>query len=119
MNNGTERQASELSPLDAYALAEAGGGVVIDVREFWEWQDGHASGATHIPLNSLPARIDELPSEQAVLLICASGNRSMRAAQYLAGLGYDARSIAGGTTAWGLHQLPLEAGVSGVAGVTH
>lgn len=112
MTNGTEQQASELSPPDAYALAEAGDGVIVDVRELWEWEDGHASGATHIPLNSLPARTSELPSERAVLLICASGNRSMSAARYLASTGYDARSIAGGTTAWAMHRLPLEAGVN-------
>lgn len=110
MVTGTEHRPAELSPLDAYALAEAGEGVVVDVRESWEWEGGHAAGATHIPLNTIPARHGELPKDQTVLVICASGNRSMTAARYLGSLGYDARSVAGGTSAWSLHRLPLEIG---------
>jgi len=102
--------AQETSPLDAHALANAGNGFVVDVREPWEWESGHAAGATHIPLNSIPERHQELSKDQPVLLICASGNRSMTAARYLASLGFDARSVAGGTAAWAAHRLPLESG---------
>ena len=70
---------------------------------------GFPFGTTHVPLNSLPDRHQELPKNQTVLLICASGNRSMTAARYLASLGYDARSVAGGTAAWSTHRLPMEA----------
>jgi rhodanese-related sulfurtransferase len=106
---GTKASTAEVSPSDAHALAEAGSGIVVDVREAFEWMAGHAAGATHIPLNSIADRVEELPRDQAVLLICASGNRSMKAARYLESLGFDARSVAGGTSAWARQQLPLEA----------
>lgn len=110
MTVGFEQSAVELTASEAYALAEAGSGTVVDVRESWEWDGGHAAGATHIPLDAIPARHVELSKEQPVLLICASGNRSVTAARYLASLGYDARSVAGGTAAWAAERLPLEAG---------
>lgn len=102
-------QSVEVTPQDAFALVESGEGIVVDVREPWEWQSGHAAGATHIALYGLPQRYRELPKDQTVLCICASGNRSLMAADYLRQLGYDARSVAGGTTLWSLHRLPMEA----------
>jgi rhodanese-related sulfurtransferase len=102
-------QSIEVSPQDAHALATGGEGVVVDVREPWEWQSGHAAGAVHIPLHGLPLRHVDLPRERTVLCICASGHRSLAAADFLRGLGYDARSVAGGTALWSLHQLPMEA----------
>lgn len=99
----------EVTPQDAFALTQSGEGVVVDVREPWEWQSGHAAGATHIALYGLPERHPELPRDQTILCICATGNRSLSAAEYLRGLGFDARSVAGGTALWGLHQLPMEA----------
>ena len=46
--------------------------------------------------------------DKQILFICASGNRSYQAADYFRSLGYDARSIAGGTAAWQLHRLPMQ-----------
>ncbi len=102
-------QSIEVTPQDAFALAEAGEGVVVDVREPWEWATGHAAGAVHIALYGLPQRHRELPKERTILCICASGNRSLAAADYLRQLGFDARSVSGGTTLWSLHRLPMEA----------
>ena len=48
----------------------------------------------------LPARLGELPAEGEVLVICRSGNRSARAAQWLNQNGYDAINVAGGMGAW-------------------
>jgi len=98
----------EVSPLEAHAAQEAGEGVIVDVREGWEWASGHAAGATHIELYGLPARMAELPKDRTILCICASGNRSLSAAEYLRQAGFDARSIAGGTATWSLHRLPIE-----------
>lgn len=71
---------------------------LIDVREEWEYADGHVPGAVNIPLTQLGARIGELPHEFDV--ICKSGGRSAQAAQALAPHGYDATNVAGGTDAW-------------------
>lgn len=108
----TETIPTELAPREAHAIEQAGTGIVVDVREPWEWETGHAAGAAHIPLNSLPERHAELPRDRAVLVICASGNRSMTAARYLSSVGFDARSVAGGTAAWAAQRLPIEAGAT-------
>ena len=75
-------------------------GVLLDVRELEEWRSGHAPGATHIPLAELPARLDELPPEEPVAVICRSGVRSGQAVAWLAGQGVTAVNVAGGMQAW-------------------
>jgi rhodanese-related sulfurtransferase len=102
-------QRIEMTPQEAHDAAARNEGVIVDVREPWEWSGGYAQGAQLIPLSSLPARVGDLPREKAILFICASGNRSSRAADYLSSLGFDARSVAGGTAAWQLHRLPTQA----------
>jgi rhodanese-related sulfurtransferase len=96
--------------LDAFAEAHAGGAVVIDVREPYEYASGHVPGAKLIPLGSLPAHASGLAGEEPVYLICATGNRSLTAARFLAGRGVDARSVAGGTSRWMARGLPVVSG---------
>lgn len=98
----------EITPQQAEQDAASGKGVLVDVREPWEWEGGHASGATLMSLYDLPSRHQELPRGKSVLCICASGNRSRTAAEYLQSLGYEARSVSGGTAAWSMHRLPLD-----------
>ncbi len=57
---------------------------IIDVREEWEFAGGHVAGSINIPLNEIPARLDEFKSIQnTIILCCASGNRSRQATMYL------------------------------------
>lgn len=93
--------------LDAFAAAHADGAVVIDVREPYEYAGGHVPAATLIPLASLPAATAGLPRGEPVFVICATGNRSLTAARFLAGHGIDARSVAGGTSDWLARGLPV------------
>jgi queuine tRNA-ribosyltransferase len=85
------------------------GAVLIDVREQHEWKSGHAHGARHIPLGDLPAKLDELPREAPVYLICATGNRSRNAATFLTKNGFDRPiNVRGGTVAWQQAGLPID-----------
>jgi rhodanese-related sulfurtransferase len=72
---------------------------VIDVREPDEYTAGHVPGATLIPLATVPDRLSDLPAGD-VLVICRSGGRSKRAAEFLAANGVQATNVAGGTLAW-------------------
>jgi molybdopterin/thiamine biosynthesis adenylyltransferase/rhodanese-related sulfurtransferase len=74
---------------DALKLAHAGYRI-LDVREQVEWNEGHIPGATLLPLADVPGRIREVvPELDAPLLIhCAVGARSARAAAHLASIGY-------------------------------
>ncbi len=74
--------------------------VILDVREPMEWDAGHVRGALHIPMADLPARLEELPGDGTVHVICRSGNRSARATSWLNDNGYDAINVAGGMGAW-------------------
>ncbi|SDN06180.1 Glyoxylase, beta-lactamase superfamily II [Lentzea albidocapillata subsp. violacea] len=60
--------------------------VVLDVRLTGEWQQGHLSGAVHIPLPDLPQRLAEVP-DGAVWVHCQSGYRASIAASVLAAAG--------------------------------
>ena len=92
--------------VDVRELAEArgGGAVVVDVRQPDEYEEAHVPGATLLPLDELVERVDEIPSDSRVYVICATGARSARAAEFLRRQGLDAVNVAGGTRAW------LEAG---------
>lgn len=83
------------------------GFVVLDVREQNEWDAGHVPGALHIPMGEVPARVDDLPDEE-ILVVCRSGGRSARAASWLNHAGYNAYDLQGGLGAWEKAGLPLE-----------
>ncbi|WP_298251958.1 rhodanese-like domain-containing protein [uncultured Arthrobacter sp.] len=73
---------------------------ILDVREDYEWEAGHIDGALHIPLDELPTRVDELDPDEDLHVICRSGGRSQRAAEWLDGNGYTAINVTGGMGAW-------------------
>ncbi|MEV4701724.1 rhodanese-like domain-containing protein [Actinoplanes sp. NPDC049316] len=86
--------------LATFATRHGEGAVVIDVREPFEYASGHVPGAEAVPLSRLAARAGGLPRGVPVYVICASGNRSLMAAEHLRRAGVDAWSVAGGTAAW-------------------
>lgn len=95
--------------LDSFAAAHAAGCYVIDVREPDEYTDGHVPGARLVPLAQLGA-VGDIPSEQPVYVICASGNRSKAGAGLLAQRGFNAYSVAGGTGGWMRAGRPIVVG---------
>ncbi len=84
----------------AFAAAYRDGATVIDVREPFEYVTGHVPGARLVPMGQLSAHVNELPHIGRVYVVCATGNRSLAAADHLAHAGVDAWSVAGGTQAW-------------------
>lgn len=73
---------------------------VLDVRYPNEWEAGHIDAAVHIPVDDLAERVQELDPDRPVVTVCRSGQRSERAAQWLAGEGFDAENLHGGLEAW-------------------
>lgn len=86
--------------VDQLETAQAGGSPVVDVREPDEYEAAHVPGAVLIPMGQVVARVGEVPHSGPVYVICATGNRSAKAAQWYRAQGIDARSVAGGTKAW-------------------
>lgn len=83
---------------------------IIDVREPDEFAQGHVPGAVNIPLGQLPRRLQDVPSDEAVYVICLSGGRSAQASALLAQQGRDAVDVLGGMTQWRRNGLPLAKG---------
>jgi rhodanese-related sulfurtransferase len=86
--------------------------VVIDVREPEEYAEGHVPGARSIPLSKVPERIDGLPSSRPIYVVCATGNRSMAAAELMSRAGLAAFSVSGGTSGWRDRGRPVVTGPS-------
>jgi rhodanese-related sulfurtransferase len=95
---------------EAFAAAWADGALVTDVREADEYAAGHVPGAHLMPLRTVPARCDELPAGRPVYVICASGNRSKSAADWMTARAIDAYSVTGGTLAWARGGHPIAVG---------
>jgi len=85
--------------IDEFARRRDEGAPVVDVREPDEYTAGHVPGAALIPLRTVPDRLAEVPAD-GVLVICKSGARSRRAAEFMAANGIQATNVAGGTLAW-------------------
>jgi rhodanese-related sulfurtransferase len=89
----------------------ANGAFLLDVREPSEWNEAHVAGAVLIPLGELSSRISEIPTDQDVLIICRSGNRSAQARDILRAAGLArTTSINGGINAWISAGLPVVSG---------
>lgn len=101
--------ASDVS-IEELDRARTAGAALVDVRETDEYAQGHVPGAQHMPLGIVPVRLHELPNNEPLYVICASGGRSAQAADLLENAGLDARSVAGGTTAWIRSGRPLDTG---------
>lgn len=86
--------------IDELEAARLRGCRIIDVREPHEYRAGHVPGARSLPAGQVPLHLASLRPRVPVYLICESGNRSRRVAEYLHGHGFDARTVVGGTSAW-------------------
>jgi rhodanese-related sulfurtransferase len=84
---------------------------VIDVRETVEWQHGHLEGSRLLPMSELGQRLDEIPTDQKLLVVCKVGGRSARVVEYLVQQGVDAVNLDGGLVEWEAAGRPLVAEV--------
>jgi rhodanese-related sulfurtransferase len=92
----------EVPEIDVTDLAKvrAEGAPLIDVREPDEYTAAHVPGAVLVPLATVPERLEDVPADGQVYVICAKGARSLKAAEFYRSQGIDAVNVAGGTTAW-------------------
>ncbi|HQU26225.1 MAG TPA: rhodanese-like domain-containing protein, partial [Acidimicrobiales bacterium] len=74
--------------------------LVLDVREPGEVAAWAFPGATNVPLGELEGRLDEIPEDHEVVVVCAVGARATAGATLLAAAGHDVRVLEGGMAAW-------------------
>ncbi len=106
----TKTQTEEISPAEAASEIDAGGVVLVDTREPHEYDEAHIDGGRLVPPGILRDEIASVVPDrsQRVLLYCRSGNRSGKAAEEMAELGYEnVANIGGGILAWQEQGLPV------------
>lgn len=82
---------------------------LVDVRTVEEYQGGHLPGAINVPLHELQNRVQEIPRDKPVIVVCASGNRSMTGSEVLAVAGHqNVYNLQGGTMRWMMQGLPID-----------
>ncbi len=109
-SENTDSLPVEVSVEEAAKLRDEGA-FILDVREDYEWAEGHIPGSTLIPLNELPDRLAEVPQDQLVVVVCRSGNRSQAGRNILLDAGYSkVTSMAGGVSAWSIRGYPIISG---------
>jgi rhodanese-related sulfurtransferase len=110
-HNLGEVEAPTIAPLDLQALREREPTpFVLDVRSALEFEGGRIEGARLIPLDELEGRLDEVPDDAEIVVVCRTGVRATIAAEVLARVGRRPRVLAGGMTAWRRARLPMREG---------
>jgi rhodanese-related sulfurtransferase len=78
--------------------------ILLDVREGWEVQTASAKPESldlvHIPMQTIPARLNELDKSTPIACLCHHGARSLQVANFLLQHGYQVVNVAGGIHAW-------------------
>jgi len=114
MNAATPRQAPirEIDPAEALAHQRADA-LLIDVRDDNERDAGMPEGAIGLARADIPERIREVAADPSreILTLCATGRRSLLAAETLRELGYaNVASVRGGFGRWQAEGLPVARG---------
>ena len=80
---------------------------LLDVRENWEFETCHIAGSTLMPMQTIPARIDDLDEDAQIVCICHHGARSLQVAAFLEHHGFGKVSnLTGGIHAWAVQVDP-------------
>ena len=109
-NMGSGQYPSEINVSQASDL-RAQGAFILDVRQPEEWTQFHIPGATLIPLGDLPNRLNEVPKDKEVVVVCRTGHRSAQGRDILKNAGFSkVTSMAGGVTQWQTAGLPIATG---------
>jgi len=90
------------------------GAVFLDVRSQEEWNQVHIAKSILIPLDELQGRVSELPRDQDIVVVCASGVRSKEGVTILRQAGFSRAScMSGGLQAWEAAGYPLDRSTPG------
>jgi rhodanese-related sulfurtransferase len=82
-------------------LDQKKGMVLLDIRSYKEYEQGHIAGAVHVPLADIGDKIKKLKKDKEIVVYCRSGNQSIWAIKRLMGMGYkNLYNLKGGYSAW-------------------
>jgi glyoxylase-like metal-dependent hydrolase (beta-lactamase superfamily II)/rhodanese-related sulfurtransferase len=110
-HNLGDADAPTIAPADVQGLRERGGAVVVlDVRTPLEFESERIDGALNVPLDQLDGRLDEIPGDGDLVVVCRTGIRATIAAETLGRAGRRAQVLEGGMLGWRRARLPLRVG---------
>lgn len=93
--------AVDVSVTEALRLWQTKEAVLIDIRTPLEYRDGHIPGVANIPLDELERRMNEVPKDRKVVLICRTGSRSAEGTKMLRSKGMaNVFNSTGGMSTW-------------------
>lgn len=98
-----EQGHSETIDADELKQLQESGVQVIDIRTLKEYSKGHIKGVTHIDFmqSDFAVRMSQLDKAKPLVIHCASGGRSARAARSLVEMGFvQVYDYAGGFSDW-------------------
>jgi rhodanese-related sulfurtransferase len=96
----TKSGPAEITAAQAYDKYQAGA-LFVDVRTQEEWNQGHIAKSILISLDQLPNRMNELPKDREIVVVCHSGVRSKEGATILSTAGFQrVNCLTGGLQAW-------------------
>jgi len=93
----------EITPQELKQKLDAGDELtVLDVREPWEYDTARIEGSTLIPMDQIPARVNqELDPEDHIVVLCHHGVRSLSVTNWLRQQGFEkVQSVRGGIDGW-------------------
>ena len=94
-------EIKSITPAELEAKLEAGEQLeIVDVREDEEVQMGMIGEAKHIPMNEIPANLDQFDKEKEYIFVCRSGRRSENVCHYLQEQGFKVVNMTGGLLEW-------------------
>lgn len=96
-------QVTAITPQEALQLVGSPDACFIDVREASEYEEGHIPGSLLMPWNSgvLQQEWQSLPTDRSLIVYCAAGSRSAKAAKFLNENKFsDIRNLSGGFSAY-------------------
>ena len=98
-----------ITPEQAKELIDSGTVQVIDVREDWEYANGHIPNAKLVPLKKIISNAQQHVEGDNIVFVCEVGQRSAVAAEFAAALGkQNLYNLEGGTSAWRNLGFPIE-----------
>jgi rhodanese-related sulfurtransferase len=81
---------------------------ILDVREDDEWVAGHAPEALHVPMMQIPTRLEEIPDDRDVVVVCRVGGRSAQVVAFLQQNGMERTiNLDGGMSDWAASGRPM------------
>lgn len=103
-NSGTRISSAQMTHLINHQNA-----MVVDVRNTDGYNSGHIINSVSLPLAEMEDKIKKIEKfkSQPIVLVCATGTESQRAAAVLQKKGFTVYTLAGGLRTWKMDQLPL------------